>query len=417
MADGATEIQSKLVAAVNARQRGQPADELRLLDEALAIDPRDPVALNARGMRALADEQPRDAAGYFSKAAEIEPRQPTIWMNLATAARAQDDVELERSSLEHVLDLDRLHFMALLRKAELEERAGRIKEASQGWSAVVQLASGSADRPPVMEKALRRGQAFIAAQRTALAARVEEEFGKDRDADPDFRRFNACMDHLLGRRAIYRNECHGVLFPFLPADEYFDKRHFPWLEEVEKHTDAIRAEALALLEEPGEALRPYVRMDKGIPENKWSELDHSLDWGACFLWEYGEPNQPVLDRCPATAAALDLAPTSRIPGKAPSAFFSILKPGARIPPHTGVTNARAIIHLPLVVPPGCWFRVGGETRPWVEGEAFAFDDTIEHEAHNPSDQIRIVLIFDVWNPHLTKQEQDLLVRFFELQID
>jgi aspartyl/asparaginyl beta-hydroxylase (cupin superfamily) len=417
MADGATEIQSKLVAAVNARQRGQPADELRLLDEALAIDPRDPVALNARGMRALADEQPRDAAGYFSKAAEIEPRQPTIWMNLATAARAQDDVELERSSLEHVLDLDRLHFMALLRKAELEERAGRIKEASQGWSAVVQLASGSADRPPVMEKALRRGQAFIAAQRTALAARVEEEFGKDRDADPDFRRFNACMDHLLGRRAIYRNECHGVLFPFLPADEYFDKRHFPWLGEVEKHTDAIRAEALALLDEPGEALRPYVRMDKGIPENKWSELDHSLDWGACFLWEYGEPNQPVLDRCPATAAALDLAPTSRIPGKAPSAFFSILKPGARIPPHTGVTNARAIIHLPLVVPPGCWFRVGGETRPWVEGEAFAFDDTIEHEAHNPSDQIRIVLIFDVWNPHLTKQEQDLLVRFFELQID
>jgi aspartyl/asparaginyl beta-hydroxylase (cupin superfamily) len=417
MADGATEIQSKLVAAVNARQRGQPSEELRLLDDALAIDPRDTEALNARGMRALADEQPRDAAGYFSKAAEIEPRQPTIWMNLATAARAQDDVELERSSLEHVLDLDRLHFMALLRKAELEERAGRIKEASQGWSAVVQLASGSADRPPVMEKALRRGQAFIAAQRTALAARVEEEFGKDRDADPDFRRFNACMDHLLGRRAIYRNECHGVLFPFLPADEYFDKRHFPWLGEVEKHTDAIRAEALALLEEPGEALRPYVRMDKGIPENKWSELDHSLDWGACFLWEYGEPNQPVLDRCPATAAALDLAPTSRIPGKAPSAFFSILKPGARIPPHTGVTNARAIIHLPLVVPPGCWFRVGGETRPWVEGEAFAFDDTIEHEAHNPSDQIRIVLIFDVWNPHLTKQEQDLLVRFFELQID
>lgn len=417
MADGATEIQNKLVAAVNARQRGQPADELRLLEEALAIDPRDPVALNARGMRALADRQPDAAADYFSKAAEIEPRQPTIWMNLATAARSQDDMDLERSALEHALDLDRLHFMALLRKAELEERAGRIKEASQGWSAVVQLASGSADRPPVMEEALRRGQAFIAVQRSALEDRIDAEFGKDRGADPDLRRFNACMDHLLGRRAIYRNECHGVLFPFLPADEYFDKRHFPWLKDVEKHTDAIRAEALALLKDPGEALRPYVRMEKGIPENKWSELDHSLDWGACFLWEYGEPNQLVLDRCPATAAALELAPANRIPGKAPSAFFSILKPGARIPPHTGVTNARAIIHLPLVVPPGCWFRVGGETRPWVEGEAFAFDDTIEHEAHNPSDQIRIVLIFDVWNPYLTKHEQDLLARFFELQID
>jgi aspartyl/asparaginyl beta-hydroxylase (cupin superfamily) len=266
-----------------------------------------------------------------------------------------------------------------------------------------------------MDDAIRRGQAYLAAQSRALSGRLDEEFGADRSADPDLRRFNACVDHILGRRAIYRNECHGIVFPFLPADEYFDKRLLPWLSDVERHTDAIRSEALALLEDPGEALRPYVRMDKGLPENKWSELDQSLDWGACFLWEYGEPNRPVLDRCPATAAALQLAPQNRIPGKAPSAFFSILKPGARIPPHTGVTNTRAIIHLPLVVPPGCWFRVGGETRQWVEGEAFAFDDTIEHEAHNPSDKVRIVLIFDVWNPHLTEQEQDLLVRFFELQ--
>ncbi|HVH37994.1 MAG TPA: aspartyl/asparaginyl beta-hydroxylase domain-containing protein, partial [Sphingomicrobium sp.] len=72
-------------------------------------------------------------------------------------------------------------------------------------------------------------------------------------------------------------------------------------------------------------------------------------------------------------------------------------------------------HLPLVVPKGCWFRVGGETREWVEGQAFAFDDTIEHEALNPTGERRIILIFDVWNPHLTKQEQEHLVRFFKLQ--
>src|SRR4029078_5334079 len=88
---------------------------------------------------------------------------------------------------------------------------------------------------------------------------------------------------------------------------------------------------------------------------------------------------------------------------------------AHIPPHTGVTNTRAIIHLPLVVPEGCWLRVGAETRHGVEGEAFAFDDTIEHEALNPTDQMRIVLIFDVWNPPLTQQEPDLLYRMFELQ--
>ena len=415
MADAAIEIQNRLVAAANAGQRGQFSEELRLLDEALQIAPEHPVVLNARGLRALKDNDPETAARYFSKATEIDPAQPILWMNLASAARAKDDPDTERSALERALELDRFHFMALLRKAELEERVGNIRGASMGWGAVVQLASSSVDRPPIMDEAIRRGQAYLARQTASLAKHVDEEFGADRAADPDLRRFNACMDHLLGRRAIYRNECHGIHYPFLPADEFFDKRLFPWLADIESHTDAIRSEALALLEDPGDALRPYVRMDKGLPENKWSELDNKLDWGACFLWEYGEPNQPVLDRCPATAAALEMAPTNRIPGKAPSAFFSVLRPGARIPPHTGVTNTRAIIHLPLVIPPGCWFRVGGETRPWIEGEAFAFDDTIEHEAHNPSDQIRIVLIFDVWNPHLTAQEQDLLVRFFALQ--
>src|SRR4051812_47374206 len=119
MADAAIEIQNRLVAAVQARQRGQLAEELGLLDQALAINPEDPIALNARGMRALADKQPKAAAGYFTKAAEIEPREPTLWMNIASAARAQSDVELERSALERALELDRFHFMALLRKAEL----------------------------------------------------------------------------------------------------------------------------------------------------------------------------------------------------------------------------------------------------------------------------------------------------------
>ena len=105
-------------------------------------------------------------------------------------------------------------------------------------------------------------------------------------------------------------------------------------------------------------------------------------------------------------------PGVHIPGRAPSAFFSMLKPHTRIPPHTGVTNTRAIVHLPLIVPPGCGFRVGGETREWKEGTAFAFDDTIEHEAWNDSDELRAVLIFDVWNPHMTTSERELLLRYF-----
>jgi aspartyl/asparaginyl beta-hydroxylase (cupin superfamily) len=86
-------------------------------------------------------------------------------------------------------------------------------------------------------------------------------------------------------------------------------------------------------------------------------------------------------------------------------MFSILQPRTRIPPHTGFSNVRSTVHLPLVVPEGCGFRVGGETREWRPGHAWAFDDTIEHEAWNDSDRPRAILILDVWNPLLTDVEQ------------
>ncbi|WP_312846567.1 aspartyl/asparaginyl beta-hydroxylase domain-containing protein [Sphingopyxis sp. PET50] len=261
---------------------------------------------------------------------------------------------------------------------------------------------------------LAQGRAFVAGATDTLfdAATAALTPMRGSMSETEVRRGEAFVASALGRRAIYRNECAGSYYPFLPADEFFDRHHFPWMAKIEARTDAIRAELTALLDDPGEALRPYVRMEAGSPDTIWTPLDNKLDWGACFLWEYGEPNQAVLDCCPATAAALAEVPGAHIPGRAPSAFFSLLRPHTRIPPHTGVTNTRAIVHLPLIVPPGCGFRVGGETRMWEEGKAFAFDDTIEHEAWNDSGELRAVLIFDVWNPHLSPREQQLLTRYF-----
>ena len=73
-----------------------------------------------------------------------------------------------------------------------------------------------------------------------------------------------------------------------------------------------------------------------------------------------------------------------------------------------MTNSRLTVHLPLIVPEGCGFRVGSTTREWVPGSAWVFDDTIEHEAWNDSDAPRAILIFDVWNPELTPLERDLV---------
>lgn len=393
------------------------ASAAQLIEEALAAEPGNPVALNLRGLGALADGRFGDAVTDFSAAAAADPEQAILWVNLATAYRGAEDDQGERTALELALSKDRFHMGALVRKAELEERAGAPKDAALAWNAVLQVANTFSQRSAELEAVVARGRAFMAKHTDELSQRYDREFGADRSSDQDLRRFNRCLDVILGRAAVFRNECQGVYYPFLPADEFFDKRLFPWLSLLEDRTDAIRQEALSLIADPGEALRPYVRLDEGTPENKWTKLDRSLDWGACFLWEYGVPNQPVLDRCPATAEALRLLPDTTIPGKAPTAFFSILRAGKHIPPHTGVTNTRAIIHLPLVVPGKCRFRVGSEIREWVEGEAFAFDDTIDHEAINESDRDRIVLILDTWNPHLTKQEQQLLKRFYAMQLE
>ena len=94
-----------------------------------------------------------------------------------------------------------------------------------------------------------------------------------------------------------------------------------------------------------------------------------------------------------------------IAGASPNALFSLLAPGTAIPPHVGYNNTRLVCHLPLVVPDGCWFRVGAETRDWERGQAFVFDDTIEHEAMNPSEQLRVVFIFDLWHPDLRPAER------------
>jgi aspartyl/asparaginyl beta-hydroxylase (cupin superfamily) len=64
-----------------------------------------------------------------------------------------------------------------------------------------------------------------------------------------------------------------------------------------------------------------------------------------------------------------------------------------------------VCHLPLIVPADCGFRCGETIRQWRVGEAFVFDDTIEHEAWNDSDELRVVLIIELWPPALEPDDR------------
>jgi aspartate beta-hydroxylase len=369
---------------------------------------------NDEGMAALQSGDADAAIAAFTRAVGADPKAQPLWTNLAHANRLAENWAGERAALEQALAIDRLDFGAQLRMAQLLQRLGEDTAALSAWSGVQQLAAQLPRIAPAIEAELAAGQAYCDAMQVRIGNSIQTAMAAEQASwdEREQRRIGAFVDRALGKRQIFQNQCAGLHYPFLPADEFFDRNHFPWFAELEGGHGAIKAELNALLADPGEALRPYVQMDAGTPQNAWSALDGSLDWGACFLWEYGKPNQPVLDRCPQTAALMAKLPLAPIPGRAPNVFFSILQPHSRIPPHTGVTNTRTIIHLALDVPPGCGFRVGGETREWIEGKAFAFDDTIEHEASNESDHRRAVLILDCWNPHLSQAERDAITQYF-----
>lgn len=84
--------------------------------------------------------------------------------------------------------------------------------------------------------------------------------------------------------------------------------------------------------------------------------------------------------------------------------YYILKPGTRLHPHAGPTNARLTCHLTLRGE-GAWFTVGGEPpREWQPGRAFCFDDSFVHEAVHKGSSDRVVLLVDVPHPDLGADE-------------
>lgn len=51
--------------------------------------------------------------------------------------------------------------------------------------------------------------------------------------------------------------------------------------------------------------------------------------------------------------------------------------------------------------------VNGTTRHWRAGECLVFDDSFEHAVHIGAAP-RLVLIVDVFHPHLTRHERQLI---------
>ena len=400
----------RMARAGAARQTGNDDEAIAILGALLARSPRHAPASNLLGVIWLERGALVEAARYFEQAIAADPDSPFPWANLAIAQRGLGDRVGELANLEEALSRDPYFLAALLAKGETLRALGREADAMEFLR---QLLDGLGNGQGFGEKITTRieqARKWLRCQGEVRNRDYDAAIAKVAAAWPsaDLTRAKAYAAQRAGLRKVYIQQPEAGFFPYLPAIEYFDRAHFPWFAMLEQETDAIRGELLSLWADDDSSFRPYVTHPPGTPTNQWAELNHSSRWSAWFLWENGERNDLHCARCPATAAAVERLPLLDAPGKGPTVMFSVLYPATRIPPHTGSTNVRTTVHLPLVVPPGCGFRVGAETREWREGAAWAFDDTIEHEAWNDSDRPRAILIVDTWNPLLSEAEKAIV---------
>ena len=164
---------------------------------------------------------------------------------------------------------------------------------------------------------------------------------------------------------------------------------FPWTAFTRHFWQGIAREADKVLE-----------MHERLPRLRDVSPDHARiagdgRWRCFFLQGYGTRIAANCRRTPITSALIQ-----RIPGLN-SAFFSVLEPGAVIPPHVGVTKGLLTWHLALRTPrdeANCWMRVGDERVHWRQGQSVLFDDTFEHEVRNDTDDYRVILLIQIERP-------------------
>ena len=358
--------------------------------------------------RALATGNLQRAVDLLSEATETGQPDPAIWLKLAALQRGTGNPRAALESVHRALEIVPLDFTALLLRANLLQRLGDPQSGEAFGHALAQRPSG--DLPAQLASAVAEAEKHHAAWLDAREQRMKAAMAgaEARASDEERKRIQRFRSNALRRTRPFHSQPTHFYFPELAEREFHPNRLFPWVEELEAATGALTEEMQTVMTAERAELVPYIQYEDHMPLDQWRSLNRNPDWTAIHLWRNGERVEANARHCPQTMALLERLPQPNIPGAGPNAMFSLLAPGTAIPPHVGVSNARLVCHLPLVVPEGCWFRVGAETRYWKRGEFLSFDDTIEHEAMNPSSELRVVFIFDIWHPDLSEVERDAI---------
>ncbi len=417
--DPAWQVKALSTSAVELARRGQIEDASKVYEQILRAAPYHVEALDFLATRAFERGDTNLSLDLLGRSFRANRHRPITYLNFAVVHKARGEYELALDAIEHALTLKKPFPMAHLHKGSILEAMGlrqaAVRAYHKAWTQAVhfqQMQSSEQTSAPIREllthssdmvrqakvKLLDNALAPLRAQHYAVALQRVAEFSEFYIGNIKPRYL-----HALQRPAF-------LYFPELEPRAYFERRDFGWVTELETATAVIRNELLAVLQH-SEKLRPYVQL---TAENtaQWKDLNNSLQWSSFHLYKGGVRQEANCQLCPSTIAAVENLPLICIPGHSPEVFFSILKPGTHIPPHFGLTNYKLAVHLPLIVPADCAIRVGNETRGWTEGQCLIFDDSFQHEAWNKSDELRAVLILEVWNPQLSSVERQAVTAVF-----
>ncbi|PWK92789.1 aspartyl/asparaginyl beta-hydroxylase domain-containing protein [Fulvimonas soli] len=176
-------------------------------------------------------------------------------------------------------------------------------------------------------------------------------------------------------------------FSAVPAKPILDRRGFPQLDLLQQNWQAIREEALALLDEG------RIRAAEKHNDASFNSF-FKQGWKRFYLKWYGEPLASAEALCPRTVALLNSIPSIK------AAMFATLAPHSKLNPHRDPFAGSLRYHLGLITPNSrdCRIFVDGEEHAWGDGKDVVFDETYVHWVENKTDQTRVILFADVERP-------------------
>lgn len=173
---------------------------------------------------------------------------------------------------------------------------------------------------------------------------------------------------------------------------FYDTNQFSWVKKIESQWETMRDEITEYLNSGTEF--------KGSISPNSPGISYPDAWKRMYFMNSLWIQFSNCKKLPKTWGIL-----KTIPGVTQASVL-ILNPHSQIYPHSSESNINIRCHLGIKIPgklPVCGLRVGNEEENWSEGSVIMFSDCHEHTVWNNTDQMRIIVAFDILQKQYASQ--------------